>query len=303
MILLDYNNRILLETIQQKIDKAADTSEKLEPTDVAFADFDGVKLSILSVENKPNLLNISLSWKAYQDCVKYGAADLLKKEYGSLVQSSPQGAYDVTLQLDLTNPGADKAKLPYKISLFKRHVLSAPFYKLFEAVEKDTKFDLISLEYRDNEAIYLKKIDKESCIVIFSVSFRDADDVVFAKVFLQEFSNVRKDLKGVPSVTFSQKEPPLELKGVPSAEKNINNGFVSFVFFKNHMDPKNRDRTIDNIQTFRNYLHYHIKCSKGYMHQRMRNRVSSLLLVLNRAKMEVGEKEKKTIQGKTFQRK
>lgn len=303
MILLDYNNRILQETIQQKIERAQDTTEKLEPTDVVFADFDGVKFSILSDANKSSLLSISLSWRAYLDCVKYGATDLLKKSYGSLLQSSPQSGFDVTLQVDVANPGSDK-DLPNKLSLLKRHILAAPFYSLFDAVEKDSKFDMISLEYRDDEALYLKKIDKESCIVIFSISFKDADDVVFAKVFLQEFADARKQMRGVPAVTFSQKEAPGELKGVKSAERlSQTNGFVSFVLFKNHIDAKNRDRTIDNLQTFRNYLHYHIKCSKGFLHQRMRNRVSSLLLVLNRAKMELGEKEKKTIQGKTFQRK
>lgn len=46
---------------------------------------------------------------------------------------------------------------------------------------------------------------------------------------------------------------------------------------------------------------YHIKCSKAYMHDRMRKRVDSLLQVLNRAKAEPLEpKEKKTMTGKTF---
>jgi len=76
---------------------------------------------------------------------------------------------------------------------------------------------------------------------------------------------------------------------------------VSFVLFKPHISGANRDRCINNIQTFRNYLHYHIKCSKAYMHDRMRKRVESLLQVLNRAKPEpIEPKEKKTIQGKTF---
>jgi len=61
-------------------------------------------------------------------------------------------------------------------------------------------------------------------------------------------------------------------------------------------------KTIDNIQTFRNYLHYHIKCSKAYMHTRMRNRVRTFLQVLNRSKSEPESTEKKTITGRTFKR-
>ena len=51
------------------------------------------------------------------------------------------------------------------------------------------------------------------------------------------------------------------------------------VLFSHHISEANRDKTIDLIQTFRDYLHYHIKCSKAYMHTRMRNRVDSLLQV------------------------
>lgn len=53
--------------------------------------------------------------------------------------------------------------------------------------------------------------------------------------------------------------------------------------------------TISNIQLFRDYLHYHIKCSKAYLHSRMRARVAAFLRVLNRAKQEKPETERKTI--------
>jgi Arp2/3 complex, 34 kD subunit p34-Arc len=37
-----------------------------------------------------------------------------------------------------------------------------------------------------------------------------------------------------------------------------------------------------------------VKCSKAYMHSRMRHRVAEFLKVLNRAKPEQAEKERKT---------
>jgi len=75
--------------------------------------------------------------------------------------------------------------------------------------------------------------------------------------------------------------------------------FVSFVLHPAHM--AKRANTISHIQIFRNYLHYHIKCSKAYMHTRMRTRVRELLKVLNRAKVEpLVKKEAKTITGKTL---
>lgn len=53
---------------------------------------------------------------------------------------------------------------------------------------------------------------------------------------------------------------------------------------------------------FRDYLHYHIKCSKAYIHSRLRRRVAEFLKVLNRAKPEVEEKERKTATGRSFVR-
>lgn len=74
------------------------------------------------------------------------------------------------------------------------------------------------------------------------------------------------------------------------------------VLFPRHFNnPETQARTITQIQLFRDYLHYHIKCSKAYMHSRMRARVAEFLKVLNRAKPEE-EKERKTASGRSFVR-
>lgn len=109
-------------------------------------------------------------------------------------------------------------------------------------------------------------------------------------------------MTSAPSVTYSQKSAPGELKGVKGVYEGEDQGFVSFVLFKHHISPERRQRTIDGIQLFRNYLQYHIKCSKAFMHTRMRLRVESLLQVLNRAKMKQAHKEMKTASGRTFKR-
>lgn len=117
-----------------------------------------------------------------------------------------------------------------------------------------------------------------------------------------ECRTARKGLPAAPSVSFSLVELPRELEGVRGVTQGDQQGFVSFVLHPAHM--AKRANTISHIQMFRNYLHYHIKCSKAYMHTRMRARVRSLLQVLNRAKVDPFVKqEKKTIAGKTFKRK
>ncbi len=95
-------------------------------------------------------------------------------------------------------------------------------------------------------------------------------------------------------VLFSHREPPRELAETDARVGN-NIGYITFVLFPRHTAKANRDNTINLISTFRDYLHYHIKCSKAYIHSRMRAKTSDFLKVLNRARPEKVEKEKRNI--------
>jgi actin related protein 2/3 complex subunit 2 len=72
--------------------------------------------------------------------------------------------------------------------------------------------------------------------------------------------------------------------------------------FKAHVEGAKRERTVSLITGFRNYLHYHIKASKSYLHSRMRKRCVALLQVLNRAvpDKDTSKTSKKLASGKTF---
>ena len=125
--------------------------------------------------------------------------------------------------------------------------------------------------------------------------------------YLQEFADVQRRVSGSTPVQFTRDEP-LELKGVPGLTRSKNFvGYISFALFATHVEgDAKRSKAVTLIQGFRNYLHYHIKASKSYLHMRMRSRVVSLLQVLNRAVPDkpLGEKGegKKTMSGKTFTR-
>jgi len=300
MILLENGNRIILEAIQAAVDG------KREALDITIADFDGVQFHISTPDaNNKNLIQVSMQWRCFSELVKHGASVDLKRYYGPFLQTKAEENYDVTLLIDLANVPGDKTKLAETVSLLKRHVLASPFKKTFQAVEAGNANtnETIVISYRENEAFFIKP-DQERVFVIFSVNFKDPGDQILAKVFLQEFADARKTMSNAPSVSFSAREPPGELQGVRGVKADVNTGFVSFVLFKNHITAKNADKTINAIETFRDYLHYHIKCSKAYLHTRMRNRVDTLLQVLNRARpAEFEKKEKKLISGKTFTRK
>ena len=95
---------------------------------------------------------------------------------------------------------------------------------------------------------------------------------------------------------YTNREPPLEIRHVPGLRNTEDIGYVTFVLFPRHFaNAAVAGASISHIQLFRDYLHYHIKCSKAYMHSRMRHRVSEFQKVLNRAKTEVATTERKTV--------
>jgi len=296
MILLEVNNRCLEEVIRQRLESA-----KREAVDITLADFDGVQFHVSTNPQQRNIVTVSISWRCIAEMKPHGVDARLKSIYGPLLVS-PETGYDYSLQFDLDNLPADKkASLPQLISYFKRNVVSAPFQRLFEAVANKGTCPLLTLNYRSNEAVYLKQ-EQDRAIIIFSINFKDSDDIVISKVFLQEFANARKTISNAPSITYSQKEAPLELKGVSNVREGEDQGFVTFVLFNNHVSENRRQHTVDCIHLFRDYLHYHIKCSKAYLHTRMRLRTEALLQVLNRAKQKKANKEMKTITGRTFKK-
>jgi actin related protein 2/3 complex, subunit 2 len=113
----------------------------------------------------------------------------------------------------------------------------------------------------------------------------------------QEFVDARRQpsIQNAPQVLYSSKEPPLEIRHLNlQATEDI--GYVTFILFPRHFSkPAIAEATISHIQLFRDYLHYHIKCSKAYMHSRMRHRVAEFQKVLNRAKQEVVNSDRKTM--------
>jgi actin related protein 2/3 complex subunit 2 len=297
MLLLEYHNKIIEDTLTEKFNSTNSNPEAVEAT---IADFDAVTFHLFTDQNQKNLLNISISIKCFSTLRQFGVDEVLKKQYGNLLVS-PEPGYDVTLQVNTAQPPQDKESFIRNVALLKRHCFAAPFYKIFADIEAKKPGTLVEIPYRDNESIYLKP-EVDRCIVIFSIGFKDTDDIVLAKTFLQEYADARRTMSNAPSVSYAQKEPPLELKGLKNLNVSDAQGYVSFVLFQPHIAAAKREKTIDNIQTFRNYLHYHLKCSKAFLHTRMRNRVRTFLQVLNRAKSEPENKEKKTITGRTFKR-
>ncbi|KNZ57072.1 hypothetical protein VP01_2250g4 [Puccinia sorghi] len=270
MILLEDHNKIIQDVLTEKFNKPGSL-------DQAFVDFDGVRYH-LSTPTKKTTIMLSMGVRCWHELVEYGVWDIMKREYTDWISQEIEPDYDISLIFEVeklpTDP-EERSALVRSVALLKRNALAAPFERAFaiqktleanppspDAPPRDPNQDLMALNYRPEEAIYvIPNVDRVT--VIFSTIFREDTDMVYGKVFLQV--SLRRKIWDM-----------LHLE-------------VAF-------------STISRIQLFRDYLHYHIKASKAYLHSRMRARTNEFLKILNRAKPEVLDKERKTASGRTFVR-
>jgi len=297
MILLEMVNKVIEENL---LERMRGEFEKPPVMDYKCADFDGAIFHVSSSEANPSLVSISFHSTAAQPLLKAGADSVLKEKYGANYVA-PENGYDVTIQYDIDKvPVAEREKIASEIAKLKCYLYGSIVSKVCTEAEKGGAGTLYDIPLRDTEErMWLRADSVDRVTVVFSINFKDADDIVFGKVFLQEF---KKSVAGAPSVDFVYKNPPLELKEVPQLPRSENIGYVTFVLFDRHFKGDKKFGVAETIPTFRNYLHYHIKCAKSHLHTRMRNRVDLLLQILNRAKQEL-DKEKTTATGRTFTRK
>ncbi|KAG6333327.1 hypothetical protein ID866_5760 [Astraeus odoratus] len=308
MILLESHNVVIHTTLSEK-------AAKPSSLDVVFVDFDGVRFH-MSTPEKKTVLQLSMNIRCWDELAAYGAPDILQREYGSMIKVPPEPEYNITLQIDLEQLPADEESreaLIKSISLIKRNVLGAPFESAFREQKQleassGSFGQLMQIHYRDEEAIYVQAAS-DRVTVIFSTVFREETDRIFGKLFLQEFVDARRpgiqnappSIQNAPQVLYSNRDPPLEIRDLPGLRHSEDIGYVTFVLFPRHFAKRDSSfNTISHIQLFRDYLHYHIKCCKAYMHSRMRHRVSEFQKVLNRAKTEVATTERKTVTGRTM---
>ncbi|KAK0716994.1 Arp2/3 complex, 34 kd subunit p34-Arc-domain-containing protein [Lasiosphaeria miniovina] len=276
MLLLDYQNVLIQAVLTERFSGAPPVS-----IDQTVSDFDGVIFHISTPESKSKIM-VSLQIRCYKDLVRYGAEQVLNREYGPYVVA-PEIGYDFSVVVDLDNLPAEKEardELVNKISLLKRNAMAAPFeqayqehYRLREEAAKFTSEEapqgvreggaVKAIQYREEEAIYVKA-SHDRVTVIFSTIFREETDRVYGKVFIQEFVDARRRaIQNAPQVLF-RNDPPLELQGVPGVNNTGTGevGYVTFVLFPRHLTPQRMPDVISHIQTFRDYFHYHIKASK-----------------------------------------
>lgn len=191
-----------------------------------------------------------------------------------------KSSFDITLQANLDQVTPDNAApVIMKLANLKRNVLGAPLDQCFSALKAGTSASLspIQIPYRPNEKIYVQP-QADRIVIVYSVCFDDKTDQAIARTFLQEYAEAGRRVNNAPPINFSR-DPPLELRqvaGLKTASDHV--GYLSLAVFPSHVDnDTKREKAVTMLQGFRNYLHYHIKTTKSYLHSRMRKRVDLLL--------------------------
>jgi len=259
-------------------------------------------------------MNVSMNMPFYNAIAANGAKDALERLYKDVLAEKPIDGFDITLTINLQKLDEQKEQkvkdeLINRISCLKANVLGGVFDYYFTPVVKGDKTPLapFSFNLRSDTIVYFcPNKTNDRCTVIFSLDFKEKTDKAIAKIFMQEFVEAKRatGLGAAPPCAWGT-NPPAELAAFGIDKPTGNLGFISFAVLKSNLDKDKKDKAIAVLVTFRNYMQYHIKCSKSYFHSRMRARVVSLLTILNRAKFEVDPSTvaKKTMGGKTFVKK
>jgi actin related protein 2/3 complex subunit 2 len=296
LIFLEAKSAILYEQLKPRI-----LEGKREACEITFNDFDDVRFKISCHGEKTNIVTVNMAMRNVAQLKSLGSDAVLARNFPGM-EIAPEAGYDVAIEFncdDLPNPEV----FLNAISELKRHVAAGPYERAFEALLKKqaTSPALAAIKFRQNETVYISS-STEKVAVIYLIEFADVTDNAIARVFLQEFVEAQRTLRQAPPVSFSR-EPPGELASLNiAANFSKYAGFISFSLEDRHIVGAKMETAITVLTGFRNYLHYHIKCSKTYLHMRMRKRAAGWLQVLNRS-VPVVETEKKTSGGKTFVRK
>lgn len=282
-LFLDPHNKILEQLLHKNL---APGSPKLENF-AKFADFDG---ALHTVSVKDGKVIITCAIVPLPALLPLGAEEYLNNEFGPAVSIAGD---TVTLTYDPDALPEPFEQLIEKISLMKVMIFSAPARRCIEAAERGAPLtEVMEVPYRPDEKYWLVP-GSDGFLICYGINFLQehgqTSDMPIAKVFMTEFQDIGRQpgLGGAPGSSFAFNSPPTDITSKFTVDCSKYDGFVSFTFRPRHYaSPELKTKVLAHIAMFRDYLHYHIKCTKAYIHSRMRSAFRDLQQSLNRARRE-----------------
>jgi actin related protein 2/3 complex subunit 2 len=322
MLLLDTGSNIMKDVLQRRFEHmerqqreisagATDKPVKADLILANFCDYDGFLYHI----NNPgspaerNKVTVSLELCGFKVLMERKDIDvksyLKKKAYGAYLEDQPESGSDLTVLLDFDSEAlkgassADNQKLINELADIKYHVLEAYLVPNFATILTDKPSPLPPqlIIHRSDEAIYVRPL-ADQVEITYRTKFDDDDDFEMGKIFIQEFAETK--VAG-PGVRAFLNKPPVEVQSIFNSYDKSRAAYV--VLSLRQQTIQNEAKQLNSVKlclSFRNYLHYHLKCSKAYIHSRMRLQTANFIKILNRAFPDDEKTEKKTISGQRF---
>jgi len=286
---IESNNRMVANRIQTSLDQLAD-GEKPNKFIQDFMDFDSSVFTLICKDRENITIRLSVPhWDSL------GGDDLipfLDQIYSNTLatkaenESNSNIAYTINIQQLAEADENARENTIRELSRMRRNCWAGVFNSHFEAHKAGNAVTKSVVRFRADETMFIKA-NAEHVVVIFSICFKDPDDQVLAKIFMNEFADAKLGPGHNPPNVILTRDPPGEIANEESAYTGEHVYYLTFVLQRAHIVPQAKaDNTVDLIHNFRTYLHYHIKCSKAYIHQRMRSKTEEFRQILNRAKPE-----------------
>ena len=311
MIILGTESAILRNLLERCLDPNEILSEAYN-----WCDFDGVTFTFKILRPKKSKskdkdkeeeetnnypLRVEMNLPCWEQIKEYGSEERYEELYSKWKVDPSEGfTHAVSIELYKLSAAEQKSAISV-ISSLKSNLLGAPFLWVAKKIDCNENFAPFEIPYRaqSGESIFVCPGDK-GAVAIFTIRFSDPGDHIIGGVFLNELTAARTRVPNAPAVSYSP-NCPKELDAF-ELRQGIREGkeyeFVSMLLQNPQLCERKRIETSLYVPMFRNYLHYHIKCTKAFLHQKMRNRAAMLLKVLNQAKPEPKVKVYRTVTGK-----
>ena len=300
MILLEIESAILRNLLERSLDE----NEKLSG-DYWFCDFDGVRYHVRLANKKQPEDLVEMMISCTPQLNEYGGEETFEELYGPYkTEPSSKGdiVYTHAIKFNLKEmPPEEQKKMITLAARFKANIMGAPFLWVAKQVAEKSNFAPFEIPYRGStgESFFITPTDVGAACT-FSIRFSDPGDKIIGGVFFQELAAARTRVKSAPAVTYSN-ELPSDVasvsSGITSGDKSLY-AYVTLSMQSAQLSDRKKQDTAYYLPMFRDYLHYHIKCAKAFMHQKMRSRTAAMLKILDAAKPEPKQKVRRTITGK-----
>lgn len=280
-------------------------AEKTLAVDHHWHEFGSVEYHIQSSALDSNIADLSISTPllckrlSLKNELHHSSKEMAKAIVSNVVEiiEPTREGYQLTLRLDLAKlpQGKRAIKMITEISSVQATILSSQLKDILNNVKNEDASKGISrpikLMYHPREPFFVVN-QSSKMIAIFPMRFKEESDVMIATSFIQELIDLgsSKSYARAPLCSWSPIPPP-ELRGEHLNVLSTNGGFVTFDISSYHIKGKRLDKTVWCLLNFYAFVKYHVKCTRGFIQRRMRNRLESLVKVLDTNNLEQDQGE------------